>query len=334
LSANSKFDELRQFLGLRSINHYKFPGLTFPIKNTFTLTPVRNHIGWAVSEVKRFCGIGSGGIMVFVSGSQEAETIAKELRASTEINRDIVVFTLYSDMSPSRKAAATAPLKSRHRRRVLVSTSIAETSITIPDVTTVIDTYLQWSATYDPIRDHRRIVLGPVNHAQGEERAGRVGRTRGGAVSRAITEAEYDENRVHRQFSSARILSEKYTDGLLSNLFIAEVYGRYGISRERSENPRFQGCYALQREWYSEDWVEAEPPTDEPSAAIKSRAAEDLRMLGLVKWEGAGRIALTQNGRSVSKLSCEAEVSTNGSLSSATLKSGLVWEVFVSECSV
>ena len=85
------------------------------------------------------------------------------------------------------------------RRRVVVSTAVAESSLTVPGVRTVVDAGL----SREPRTDHRRGLAGlvtvAVSRAAAEQRAGRAGREARGAVYRCWSQAEHAHLRAHPQ---------------------------------------------------------------------------------------------------------------------------------------
>ncbi len=82
-------------------------------------------------------------------------------------------------------------LRPSDRRKVILATNIAETSLTIDGVTTVVDSGLARVAGYDPARGLDRLELGRISRASADQRAGRAGRTAPGRCVRLWTEAEH-----------------------------------------------------------------------------------------------------------------------------------------------
>src|SRR5207253_4239905 len=77
--------------------------------------------------------------------------------------------------------AALAPLD---RRKVVLATNVAETSVTVEGVAGVVDTGLARTLTFDPGIGLDRLRLTPISRASAEQRAGRAGRTRPGVCVR------------------------------------------------------------------------------------------------------------------------------------------------------
>ncbi|KNC97568.1 uncharacterized protein SPPG_07041 [Spizellomyces punctatus DAOM BR117] len=115
----------------------------------------------------------SGSILVFLPGLAAIRTLSSRLAHLS----NITVHELHSSLPPSSQASLF--LRSR-QPKVILSTNIAETGITIPDVTIVIDTLLHRRLTYDPKRDCTRLVDRLCCKASGRQRAGRAGRVSSG----------------------------------------------------------------------------------------------------------------------------------------------------------
>ena len=92
-----------------------------------------------------------------------------------------VVLELYGDLPLERQAALLEP---GPQRRIVLSTNVAETSLTVPGVTAVIDAGLHRVASYDPERDLNTLYLKPVSLANAVQRTGRAGRVAPGVCIR------------------------------------------------------------------------------------------------------------------------------------------------------
>lgn len=101
------------------------------------------------------------------------------------------IVQLYAALSPAKQRAAFAPAPPGHRK-VILSTNIAETSITIPGIRTVIDTGYVKVRTHRPGAVADTLLPEPVSQAQAAQRKGRAGREAPGQVYRLFTERAYD----------------------------------------------------------------------------------------------------------------------------------------------
>lgn len=139
----------------------------------------------AAAAIHRALAEEDGSILIFLPGVAEIERTAERLRvpAGTEIHR------LHGTLDPAGQRAAIAPA-STGRRKVVLATSIAETSITIDGVRIVIDSGLSRRPRYDRGAGVTRLVTERASRAAVDQRAGRAGRTAPGIVYRLWDEAQ------------------------------------------------------------------------------------------------------------------------------------------------
>jgi ATP-dependent helicase HrpB len=124
------------------------------------------------SAVRRVLDATPGDVLVFLPGVGEIERSAEAL-AGLAAERDLAVLPLYGDLPAERQDEALRP---RHRRKVVLATNVAETSITIDGVTGVVDSGLVRRLCFDPSTGLDRLELGRVSRASADQRAGRAGR--------------------------------------------------------------------------------------------------------------------------------------------------------------
>ncbi len=139
-----------------------------------------------------------GDILVFMPGRRE---IDRTIEACRRVGRGIDVVPLHGGLSAREQDRAVAE---HGPRRIVVATNVAETSITIPRVTTVIDSGLARLADFDAGRDLPTLATGPIDRASAVQRAGRAGRVRPGRCIRLYTESEFARRPAHRSPATAR----------------------------------------------------------------------------------------------------------------------------------
>ncbi|MFC6686403.1 ATP-dependent helicase HrpB [Jhaorihella thermophila] len=127
-----------------------------------------------------------GGLLVFLPG--EAEIRRAEAALSRRLPADCQIRPLYGAMPFAAQRAAIAP--ARNGRKVVLATSIAETSLTIQDVRVVVDMGLARRARFDPGSGMSRLVTERVTRAEAEQRRGRAGRVAEGVCYRLWTKGE------------------------------------------------------------------------------------------------------------------------------------------------
>jgi ATP-dependent helicase HrpB len=127
-------------------------------------------------------------VLVFLPGVGEIRRFEKELAAVA--NRgNLALMPLYGDLPAEQQDAALAPCE---RRKVVLATNVAETSITIDGVTAVVDTGLARVLRFDEHVGLDKLVLSKISKASAAQRAGRAGRTQSGVALRLWT---HDEQR-------------------------------------------------------------------------------------------------------------------------------------------
>ena len=95
---------------------------------------------------------------------------------------------LHGDLPAQKQDLAVA---SSENRKVIFSTNIAETSLTLPNVTAVVDSGLARSVTHSPFTGLPNLVTHPVSQASAVQRTGRAGRTQAGVCHRLYTEHDF-----------------------------------------------------------------------------------------------------------------------------------------------
>ncbi|MDD2309026.1 MAG: ATP-dependent helicase HrpB [Desulfuromonadaceae bacterium] len=125
-----------------------------------------------------------GDILAFLPGSGEIRACAARMAESGVLQRNIVLCQLYGDL-PIAEQQKT--LQAGSYRKIVLATSIAETSLTIEGVRTVIDCGVSRRLQYDPGNGLNRLVTVRESRASAEQRAGRAGRTAPGVCYRLYT---------------------------------------------------------------------------------------------------------------------------------------------------
>ncbi len=137
----------------------------------------------------------SGSILAFLPGTAEIRRARERLEAalSSPAARDFAagarVYPLYGDLSGEEQDAAVSP-PPPGQRKVVLSTNIAESSLTIEGVSIVIDSGLERRMEVEPNFGLNRLVTGPISRASSNQRCGRAGRTGPGLCLRLWAEQE------------------------------------------------------------------------------------------------------------------------------------------------
>ena len=127
-----------------------------------------------------------GGMLVFLPG--EGEIRKAESALSKRLPHDCAIKPLFGAMPFAAQRAAIAPAETG--RKVVLATSIAETSLTIPDIRVVVDMGQARRARFDPGSGMSRLVTERVTRAEATQRAGRAGRVAEGQCYRLWSKGE------------------------------------------------------------------------------------------------------------------------------------------------
>jgi ATP-dependent helicase HrpB len=130
-----------------------------------------------------------GDVLAFLPGQREIRRVENSLWEK-HLPKDVIVHSLFGDASYQQQAAALSPAQSG-KRKVILSTSVAETSLTIDGVCVVIDSGLARTVHFDVRRGMSGLVTVPVSKAAADQRRGRAGRQRAGVCYRMWTETEH-----------------------------------------------------------------------------------------------------------------------------------------------
>lgn len=138
-----------------------------------------------VRGVAEVLDAGAGDVLVFLPGVGEIRR-AGEALADLARKRDLDLRELFGDLPPERQDAA---LRRGPRRRVVLATNVAQTSVTVEGVTAVVDSGLARVVRYDPGVGLDRLELDWISRASADQRRGRAGRTAPGVCLRLWSEA-------------------------------------------------------------------------------------------------------------------------------------------------
>ncbi|MBV8407592.1 MAG: ATP-dependent helicase HrpB [Alphaproteobacteria bacterium] len=160
-------------------------GRMFPVETRYLEREPIGRIEDAVTSViRRALAEEHGSALAFLPGIAEIRRVAERLG---DLGREVDVAPLYGDLSPAEQDRAIAPAPS-DRRKVVLATSIAETSLTIEGVRLVIDSGLMRLPRFSPRSGMTRLETMRVSQASAEQRRGRAGRLAPGVCYRLWTE--------------------------------------------------------------------------------------------------------------------------------------------------
>ncbi|MBV1915975.1 MAG: ATP-dependent helicase HrpB [Pseudomonadales bacterium] len=197
------------------------PGRAFPVSVDYTKSS-KDSIERQVTEALRaaLANKNSGDTLVFLPGQAE---IRRSISAAEQVfgdQSDILFLPLYGALSIAQQEQALVP-DPNGKRRVIFTTNIAETSLTIEGVTCVIDSGLEKQLRYDPTSGMTRLETSYISKASADQRKGRAGRTQAGSCIRLWDSAK---QQTLQDYQTEEILTAELT-GMVLELI------RWGITR-------------------------------------------------------------------------------------------------------
>ncbi len=152
-----------------------------------------DHVARAAADIVRSAPLardGTGGhVLVFMPGGYEIRKTIETLRRE-KWARDFDILPLHGELPPADQDRVVDP-SGDGRRRIIVATNVAETSLTIDGVTAVIDSGLARLAQFDASRGLNTLTVEKISQASADQRAGRAGRTAPGVCLRLWSEADH-----------------------------------------------------------------------------------------------------------------------------------------------
>ena len=183
----------------------KVPGRLHPVEVFYTEAPEKDYLEAAIRtcvQIHRYEE--EGDVLVFLTGEEEIEEACRKIRDECEGLGDKVgpvkCYPLYSSLPPQQQqrifeAAPENPdPEGRPGRKIIVSTNIAETSLTIDGIVFVVDPGFSKQKVYNPRFRVESLLVSPISRASAHQRAGRAGRTRPGKCFRLYTEQSFHKD--------------------------------------------------------------------------------------------------------------------------------------------
>jgi len=178
-------------------------GRTYPVTTEYLTKPAGDGPVWdlAVRELKRLVREQPhGDALIFMPGGYE---IARTVQAAGDaLGSEFVIFPLHGELPPEDQDATVAKYD---RRKVVVATNVAETSLTIDGVRLVVDSGLARIPRFDPYRGINTLLVEKISRAAADQRAGRAGRTAPGHCLRLWTAHEHNA-RSHQELPEVKRL--------------------------------------------------------------------------------------------------------------------------------
>lgn len=174
------------------------PGRTFPVEIFYTSEPEKDYLEAAIrTAVNIHVAEDPGDILIFLTGEEEIEQACRKIKQDVQeyskTAGPLMVVPLYSSLPPAQQRKIFDPAPPGGRKCV-VSTNIAETSITIDGVVYVVDPGFSKQKVYNPRVRLESLLVSPISRASAQQRAGRAGRTKPGKAFRLYTEHAFGKD--------------------------------------------------------------------------------------------------------------------------------------------
>jgi ATP-dependent helicase HrpB len=168
-------------------------GRTFPVAIEHLGDPGELHSGVLRALTKLVDEGLDGDVLVFLPGAREIARAA-EACAGFAAHAGLQIFPLHGELPPAEQDLAVRPCP---KKKLILSTNVAETSVTIDGIAAVIDGGLARIAAHDPWTGIAVLQLGKISRASAAQRAGRAGRTRPGRCLRLYSQSDHDRRPEH-----------------------------------------------------------------------------------------------------------------------------------------
>lgn len=200
------------------------PGRAFPVSVSFINAPKIPVSRQVVSVLRTVLDAeNSGDTLVFLPGQAEIRNCLAVAEEAFKSRSDLVFLPLFGALSIQQQERALLA-DPEGNRRIVFTTNIAETSLTIEGITCVIDSGLEKVLVYDPSSYMTRLETAYISKASAEQRKGRAGRTQAGSCIRLWDRARQQSL---RDFQGEEILSADLS-GLVLDLFL---WGEHNYER-------------------------------------------------------------------------------------------------------
>lgn len=189
------------------------PGRTHPVEIFYTPEPEQDYVEAAIRTVLQIHATeDEGDILVFLTGEEEIEDASRKISMEAdEMVREadagpLKVYPLYGSLPPHMQQRIFDPAPPARRpggrpgRKVIVSTNIAETSLTIDGIVFVVDPGFSKQKIYNPRIRVESLLVSPISKASAQQRAGRAGRTRPGKCFRLYTEDAFKKELIEQTY--------------------------------------------------------------------------------------------------------------------------------------
>ena len=201
-------------------------GRTYPVEVRYRPIETGDQVQAIVDAVEELAEEpsdgGPGDVLVFLSGEREIHDTADALRRLGPLADQLEVLPLYARLSSAEQHRIFERPANQAKRRVVLATNVAETSLTVPGVRYVVDTGVARISRYSKRLKVQRLPIEPVSQASANQRAGRCGRVAPGICIRLYDEDDFAER---PEFTEPEILRTNLASVILqmTNIGLGDV---------------------------------------------------------------------------------------------------------------
>ncbi len=272
--------------------HVHASGRNFSIDIQYRREPAWKDVPFvAAQEAVELARRMNGDVLVFMPGVAEIEATVGALQGLVNAG-DIDVRRLHGSMPAQEQDAALDPC---HRRRIVVCTNVAQTSITVPGICAVVDAGYARVHRYDAKRGIDTLRPERISRAAADQRAGRAGRTQSGCCVRLWSEVDHAKREA---FDLPEIQRSELSEAVMLAAALAGKHGNFS-------------------------WIE------QPSVDALKRAVENLEALEAIDSTGA----LTDCGKKMSRIPAPPRVARmlTEAAQRGCLRRAAKWAALISE---
>ena len=182
-SATLDAERISEFFG--GVPVIDVSGRTYPVEVCYAEAAPDDPVAAVPEAVRSVARRGPGDILVFLPGERDIREAARALRADHAFE----VLPLYARLNHAQQERIFRPAE---RRRVILATNVAETSITVPGIRFVVDTGLARISRYSYRTKVQRLPVEPVSRASADQRRGRCGRLGPGVCMRLYSREDFE----------------------------------------------------------------------------------------------------------------------------------------------
>jgi pre-mRNA-splicing factor ATP-dependent RNA helicase DHX38/PRP16 len=224
-SATMDATKFSDFFGKCAI--FNIPGRTFPVALYHSAVPNDDYVDAAVKQVMKIhLQMPPGDILVFMTGQEDiittCEVLSERITNIGEGVTPLMVLPMYSQL-PSDLQARIFQTSTDKVRKVIVSTNIAETSLTVDGILYVVDSGYFKLKVYNPKIGMDALQITPISQANANQRSGRAGRTGPGMCYRLYTEQAYRNELLTTSIPEIQRTNLSNVILLLKSLGVAEM---------------------------------------------------------------------------------------------------------------